>query len=382
MQLEYLFVISALAGGGLLFLRSRRASKSDGAVAPLEDPPPSETPTRVMPLESPKPGEGQSWVGQTVAGYRLEELLGEGAMSTVFRIRAEDGENLALKLIKAPFADDPNFRRRIAREVETCRDLRHPNIVALLGWNQDPEEPLYLVLECVEGETLKQRLRSDGLGLVETEKLLGGLIDGLLYAHRKGIVHRDLKPENVMLTTEGVVKIADFGLARSQEGEQITKTGDSMGTPAYFPPEQITGAAPTPAADQYSLGVMLYEMLTGKRPFIDSNPLKVLVSHMSEVPADPRTHKPDMDPRLAGMIMRMLEKNPNGRFATLDPVREGLAAIAQGQPWTLPEPAKSSVTTNPAVGYKVTQSHPTGQTLVQPNPAEDESTTDFNYRPS
>ena len=142
MQLEYLFVISALAGGGLLFLRSRRASKSDGAVAPLEDPPPSETPTRVMPLESPKPGEGQSWVGQTVAGYRLEELLGEGAMSTVFRIRAEDGENLALKLIKAPFADDPNFRRRIAREVETCRDLRHPNIVALKDWNRSVEEPL------------------------------------------------------------------------------------------------------------------------------------------------------------------------------------------------------------------------------------------------
>lgn len=259
-------------------------------------------------------------------------------MADVYRVRSKDNQrDLALKILKEPFCRDPAFLRRIAREVTTCKDLRHPNIMALLDWSPADAQVMFLVLEYVDGGTLTRRLRPGGLSLEEVTYAMSALIDGLFYAHQLGVVHRDLKPDNVMLTSQGEIKIADFGLARTKDGEQITQAGQSMGTPAYFPPEQIIGAEPTPAADQYSLGVMLYEMLTGRRPFLETHPMKMLMCHIYQQPESPSLHRPDLHPALSTVTLRMLEKDPERRFASLLTVKDALLTLNQGQDWQLPE---------------------------------------------
>ena len=291
-----------------------------------------------MPQRTPEAAEQESWTGRIVGGYTLLEKLGEGGMAVVYKVRSKDNSrDLALKILQEPFASDPVFQQRIAREVATCKDLRHPNIMSLFDWSPSGAPVMFLALEYVDGDTLLKRLRGGGLNLDEIAYYMGGLLEGLAYAHQRGIVHRDLKPENVMLTSQGVVKIADFGLARTQDGEKITRAGQSMGTPAYFPPEQIVGADPTPAADQYSVGVMLYEMLTGKRPFKETHPIKMLMCHMSEKPTDPLVHRPDLPPVAAALALRMMEKQPDRRFSSLLVVKQGLEALARGEAWEIPE---------------------------------------------
>lgn len=293
-------------------------------------------PTVKMPAPKAAVKEPANLAGETVGGYRLLEFLGQGGMASVYKVRAkEDDRFLALKLILPQFAHDQAFRRRFEREVRVCKDLQHPNIVRLEDWGDD-DGTLFLALEYVDGDVLTASVQEGGLPLDRVVSFVSGLVDGLSYAHDLGVVHRDLKPDNVMLGAHGEVKIADFGLARSQEAEKITKTGDSMGTPAYFPPEQVAGAPPTGAADQYSLGIMLYELLTGKRPFNEKNPLNMLFQHLSEPPPSPLIHKPDLHPTVVAIVLRMLEKSPESRFSSLRSVKEGLLAVAQGQEWELP----------------------------------------------
>lgn len=294
-----------------------------------------------MPAKPPVTTDDESWIGRIVGGYTLLEKIGEGGMAMVYRVRSKDNTcDLALKILQEPFASDVAFQRRIAREVATCKDLRHPNIMRLVDWSPADAPTMFLALEYVDGDTLLRRLRSGGLSLQEIAFYMGGIIDGLAYAHQRGIVHRDLKPENVMLTSQGVVKIADFGLARTQDGDKITRTGQSMGTPAYFPPEQIVGAEPMPAADQYSIGVMLYEMLTGKRPFKETHPIKMLMCHMSEQPESPSVHRPDLPPVASALALRMMEKQPERRFSSLLVVKHGLEALSRGENWEIPESEK------------------------------------------
>ena len=196
---------------------------------------------------------------------------------------------------------------------------------------------LYLVLEYVEGQVLTERISTQAPSLTQVYPYLEKVLDALIYAHDRGVVHRDLKPDNIMITTTGEVKLMDFGLARGEEGDKVTQTGSSMGTPAYIPPEQITGARPTPAADQYSLGVILYEFLTGHRPFKEKNPLKLLMQHLSEVPVDPLKLNPELPPSCGAILLRMLEKSPEQRFESLRVVQEGLAALARGEAWEVPK---------------------------------------------
>lgn len=344
LELTVTAVTAGLVGAfGVWSFRRRTARARDSATDPAQS-------TRRM-QAPPVVSEGADlWLGKTVGGYLLGEKVGEGGMAFVYKARSQDGtRDLAVKVLREPYASEPAFRRRIAREIETCCDLRHPNIVTLEDWSRTEDETLFLALEYVGGPTLQDRLRPDGLALEEVWPLLQGLIAGLSYAHQRGIVHRDLKPENIMLTAANDVKIADFGLARNQEGDKITKTGDSLGTPAYFPPEQITGAPPTPAADQYSLGVMLYEMLTGRRPFTERDPMKLLMCHLSEPPTDPLVHKPDMNPTLAAVVLRMLEKKPESRFTDLEVIAEAVGALYRGQPWEMPAVVAAEVTQAPAV---------------------------------
>ena len=318
--------------------------------------------------EEPGDDHGESEVGETLGDYKLLEFLGEGGMARVYRgvkVGAPETE-VALKLIKEEFSSKEDFRRRFERETRVCEGLTHPNIVGLEGWGEE-DGRLFLALEFVGGQLLTEKLSPDGLDLNEVLGYLEGLVAGLNYAHGQGVVHRDLKPDNVMVTADGEVKIMDFGLARTQDGDKVTKTGDAMGTPSYFPPEQITGAEPSAAADQYSLGVMLYELLTGSRPFNEANPLKLLFQHLSEQPPDPLEKKPDLNPVCASIVLRMLEKSPENRFTSLSVMLEGMRAVARGEEWSLPL-LETVAETQESVKVEISPSE---------GPADDEATQGF-----
>jgi serine/threonine-protein kinase len=361
-----------VAAGGLIgvafWWRQRHSEKSKpdlehsstGAGPSSEVIPPQKAP---VPEASPE---------QRVGKYRLLELIGEGGMAYVHRVVEASGtpDHLALKLIKEQFAKDEAFQQRFQREVKVCSDLQHPNIVALKDWGED-DGRIFIVFEFVEGDLLGNRFTPEGMTPKEVLPYLEGLVAGLDFAHRKGIVHRDLKPDNVMVTNSGIVKIMDFGLARSQDGDKVTKTGDTLGTPAYFPPEQITGAEPSPAADQYSLGVILYEMLTGRRPFDQPNPLKLLMQHLSDPPPDPLEHKPDLHPTCAAIVLKMLEKTPEHRFSSLMQVVEGFRAVVAGEPW---EPPALPRLSEPSVPSPVVEISP------KDRPQDDDATVGFEVR--
>lgn len=364
------------AGAGVaLYLWKKRGAVKPAVEEPasLSDPTRASFSTRAM--GSPPPGAPGAAAerlsaGSRVGPYEVLSWLGEGGMATVYKVKAPGSRTpLALKLIKPEHAGNPMFRRRFEREVQLSRRLVHPNIVSLID-SGDEGETLFLALEYVEGGMMTSLVQPGGLPVEQLYPYLAGLIDGLIFAHGLGVVHRDLKPENIMLSLDGQARIADFGLARSEDADKVTKTGDSMGTPAYFPPEQITGAQPTGAADQYSLGVMLYELLTGTRPFTETNPLKMLMQHLSDPPPSPLERKPDLPPVLAAMILRMLEKSPEHRFASLGEVKEGLRAIAHGEPWQMPEaPLASAASAAPAPTITPLPSNPVS--------AEDDSTIGF-----
>jgi tRNA A-37 threonylcarbamoyl transferase component Bud32 len=298
-------------------------------------------------------------VGKLIGNYYVTDVLGQGGMAKVYSAVPADtldtSETVALKLILKTYAEDEEFRQRFHREVKVSTSLSHPNIVRVDDFGEH-DKMLYLVLEYIEGKTMNTMIPKQGWSLEEAWPYFGPVLDGLSYAHEKTVVHRDIKPENIMVTKHGVPKIMDFGLARSQDVSKVTQTGNALGTPAYMAPEQITSTKPTPALDQYACGVMLYEMLTGRRPFEADSPMAVVMMQMTTPPTSPLEHKPDLHPTVGAIILRMLEKAPEARFASLQMVKKGLEAVLTGQSWSLPPapqgqnqptPVPSNTTTEP-----------------------------------
>lgn len=293
-------------------------------------------------------------VGKTLGKYLILEKLGEGGMATVYKAVPESTLNLkdtvAVKVMQSKMAQDPEFRDRFLREVKVSNNLSHPNIVRVEDWETRPEM-LYLVLEYVPGQTLDRKIPRTGLTPQEALSYLEPVAAALVYAHGLGVVHRDLKPENIMITNNGVLKVMDFGLARTNEGTKLTKTGSALGTPAYMPPEQIAGAEPQPANDQYAFAIMAYELLTGHRPFESNDIMTVLFMHMEKAPEPLRQIKPEIPADLELLVLRMLEKNANHRLPSFEAVLEGLQAVAAGRPWQpppLPElPARRTTVRQP-----------------------------------
>ncbi|MCA9795649.1 MAG: serine/threonine protein kinase, partial [Candidatus Eremiobacteraeota bacterium] len=212
-------------------------------------------------------------LGKVLGAYRLVGRLGAGGMAVVYKAipeselangpEAAEKAAVAVKLMNQEYTEDPDFRRRFDREVQVCQELDHRNVVRLVDWGQE-SGALYMVMELVDGQTLGDIL--DDRKALEPQEFLTymeGICQGLNHSHKKGIVHRDLKPSNIMVTKNGLIKIMDLGLAKGDRSDhKVTQTGDALGTLAYMPPEQFTGGVVTPYADQYSLGVMAYEMLT------------------------------------------------------------------------------------------------------------------------
>jgi serine/threonine-protein kinase len=260
--------------------------------------------------------------------YELEEIVGSGGMSTVFRAYDSQLERrVAIKILHERFAGDDEYVKRFRYEARSVAQLAHPNIVTVIDRGEDDGRQ-YIVFEFVDGENLKDLIvRSGPAPVARAVAVAAAVADGLTFAHEHGLVHRDVKPQNVLLGKDGSVKVTDFGIARSLDVEHgLTQTGTVVGTGEYLAPEQASGGAVSPATDVYSLGVVLWEMLTGRVPFEGDNFVAVALRHVNEAAPDIRDFRADVPARLAAAIDKALQKDPARRFPTMRAFAEELRA--------------------------------------------------------
>jgi serine/threonine protein kinase len=283
-------------------------------------------------------GRGQpesGLIGQTLGSYRVLEALGSGGMGDVYL--AEDqrlGRRVALKVLPPGMAAQPETIQRFEREARAIASLSHPGIVVLHSL-EEADGLRFLTMEHVEGETLNRAIPPRGFALQPLLPLAIALTDAVSAAHRQGILHRDLKPENVMLTAEGRLKVLDFGLAKlaaapddidrtTHETRSVTRDGWIVGTLAYMSPEQAQGLPVDQRSDIFSLGILLYEMATGERPFKGGTNLAVLSSVLKDTPPAASDLRDDIPKALARMIQRALEKRPEDRYQSTIDLRRDL----------------------------------------------------------
>lgn len=259
-------------------------------------------------------------IGTLLSGrYRLESKLGSGGMSTVYLAIDETlGRNVAIKVMHREISDQPDQLERFRREARGVAQLSHPNLVAVIDAGEDGGHP-YIVFEYVPGETLKKRIAESGR--LATDEATAYAIEigrGLAAAHAAGLVHRDVKPQNVLIDADGRAKVTDFGIARSIEEHGLTATGRVLGTTDYVSPEQAMGKAVDPRTDVYSLGIVLYEMLTGEVPFTAETQVGVAMKHVNDLMPDVQDRRPDTSAALAAAVDRATAKQPQDRYADMN----------------------------------------------------------------
>jgi len=259
--------------------------------------------------------------GELIDGrYELEELVGTGGMSSVYRARDTLLErNVALKLMHQHHLEDDDYVERFQREARTVAQLSHPNIVTVIDRGEDDGRP-FIVFEYVDGVTLDKLVERDGaLPVAEALRIAIAAARGLAFAHRQGHVHRDVKPQNILLNGSGQPKVTDFGISRALDVKKgVTQTGTVLGTSNYIAPEQASGEKATAQSDVYSLGVVLFELLTGRRPFSGDNFVAVAMKHINERPPSVADLRRDVPPRVAAAVACALEKDPRDRFASME----------------------------------------------------------------
>jgi len=287
-----------------------------------------------------------SWIGRIIAGrYKIEAQLGQGGMSTVYRATDPNlRRTVAIKLIHSHLSSDPEFVRRFEQEAAAVAQLRHPNIIQVYDFDHDGDL-YYMVLEFVPGETLQARLESLNeagrtLPFVETIRLTATICDAVAYAHQRGMIHRDLKPANVMLNPDDQPILMDFGVAKMLGSTTYTATGNVIGTAAYMSPEQARGERPDERADVYSLGVMLFEMVTGRRPFEGDSAITIMMKHIMEPVPDILQINSQTPLPLVPVIERALAKSPADRFHSVSEMATALRAVN-----LKPKPEAPSLTT-------------------------------------
>jgi serine/threonine protein kinase len=251
--------------------------------------------------------------------YRVLALLGSGGMGQVFRVVDQSGgQELALKVLRPLDGDGGDRARRFQREIEMLKRIRHPAVLRILDWGTSPTG-LFFVTELVGGEDLKLAIRRRGPWPAPEAAALGAtLADALAAAHAQGVIHRDVKPNNVMVARDGSLRLLDFGLARGSgiDVTTLTRTGTMLGTPGYMSPEQFDGHGVDERSDLYSLGVVLFEVLTGRLPFSGQTPFTVALAHKTQAPPLPRSFRPEVPAWLERVVLRCLEKDPARRFST------------------------------------------------------------------
>jgi eukaryotic-like serine/threonine-protein kinase len=305
---------------------------------------------------------------ETLAGgrYRVEDVLGRGGMASVYL--AVDGEldrPVAVKVL-AEHLDTPGFRDRFMREARLAAQLSHPNIVQVFDVGDDNGRP-FIVMEYVEGATLADELQARGpLEPTEVVHLALQVCGGLEQAHAAGLVHRDIKPQNLLLRPDGSVKIADFGIARAAEATRLTQIGSVLGTAAYLSPEQALGEEVTAAADIYSLGCVLYELLSGRTPYVFETLPELVVKHREEAITPLRELRPEVPERLEAAVMHTLARNPDYR-------PDSAATLAQELAAGSPEPPTQALPRPRGVEAKEVVSEPTRvrTTPIEPPPRHD-----------
>jgi eukaryotic-like serine/threonine-protein kinase len=255
---------------------------------------------------------GAELVGRDLGPYRLERLLGEGALGLVFAATRRD-ELVALKVLRPEHAADSTALARFRREAQIARGIHSRHVVPVVEVGRAAGF-VFLELPFYEGGSLAQRLREHGpLAIDETLDLAAGLGRGLDELHRRDVLHRDIKPSNVLLDSEGVAALSDFGLARSPDSTRITAEDQILGTPHYLAPELIEGQEATVASDVYALGCVLYECLTGGPPFAGRGAAAIAFAHLTEEPQGPETLRPEISTQLAEAVLLALEKDPASR---------------------------------------------------------------------
>jgi eukaryotic-like serine/threonine-protein kinase len=266
--------------------------------------------------------------------YRLDRRLGAGGMSTVYAAMDQVLQRqVAVKLLAEHLAEDDAFVARFRREALAAAKLVHPNIVQVYDSGQDPETRRhFIVMEYVEGQSVADILRErKRLPIDEAAGITTEACDGLDYAHRNGVIHRDVKPGNLIINAEGVVKLADFGIAKAAEDSSITQIGSVLGTAAYLSPERARGEPASPSSDVYSLGVVLYQLLTGRLPYETASLTELALRQQQGAPERLSALNPEVAPELERAVNRCLAPDPRERYSSANEMREAIAAAARGQ---------------------------------------------------
>jgi eukaryotic-like serine/threonine-protein kinase len=283
-----------------------------------------------MPGLAGAPTPGQRRIGK----YVVKRELGRGGMGAVYLAEQPGlGREVAVKELIVNSAADPTALSRFLQEAQVMARTSHPNLVQVHDL-EEVGDSKFIILEFVKGRSLRDMLRAGAIPLPQVFTVMHGILQGLNYAHRHNIVHRDMKPENVLVSDDGEVKVADFGIARltddSGDGSTATKTGTTVGTPQYMSPEQVASSKVDGRSDLYSTGIMLYEAICGRPPFTageGDGPFTLMAKHVQAPPPPPAIHRPDIDPELEEVILKSLEKVPEQRYQTGDEFDRALIKV-------------------------------------------------------
>lgn len=270
--------------------------------------------------------------GQLLGQYRILEQVGQGGMATVYRaLDTRTLQEVAIKVLSPTIVGDRRFLRRFRREGEVVSRLKHPNIVPVLAYGE-ARGYAYLVMPYVRGVSLHSYITEGKVTPESSARWIGQVASALDYAHRQGVIHRDVKPSNILIDTQGNALLTDFGLARLVEGTGTLTGSLLMGTPAYVAPEQGQGLKIDARADEYSLGVILYQIATGFLPFDGDTPMATVLMHIKEPPPRPRRFNPDLSPVVEAVILKSLAKKPSERFPSVAALNRAYQAAVAGQP--------------------------------------------------
>ena len=285
--------------------------------------------------------------GQRVGDYEVLGILGTGGMGQVYRVRNVISDRVeAMKVLLPDLSAEPELANRFIGEIRTLASFDHPNIAQLHTAFQ-VDNRLVMIMEYVEGFTLDQRAKQSPLPLAEVLDYITQVLSALSYAHSRGVIHRDIKPGNMMVTPHGVLKLMDFGIAKSAADPHQTRPGTTMGSLYYMSPEQVRGTTVDARSDIYSVGISLYELSAGKRPFEADSTFGILNHQLNSVPQPPKELNPSLPPALNEIILASLAKEPMQRFQSADAFRNALqsvlSSIAPDQARTETAPARNPV---------------------------------------
>ncbi len=309
---------------------------------------------------------GDYTVGQKIGDYEILGVLGAGGMGKVYQVRNTISERVeAMKILLPNLADEKELAERFLREIKLLAGLNHPNI-AELRTALTLDNQLVMIMEYVDGATLASRLQQGSMPVAEAVNCIDQVLAALAYAHQMNIVHRDIKPANMMVTRDGVVKLMDFGIARSENDSGMTVTGTTLGSLNYMSPEQVRGETADARSDLYSVGLSLYEILTGRLPFRGDSRYSLMVAQLQQAPEPPIVLRPDLPEALNDIILMVLSKDPERRFQSATAFRNGLKSA-------VPEAALAAGAGEPAVySANTIVDHPAATntpTAVRPTPA-------------